>query len=258
MRSSRLRSAACRGARLALAPRLLLVRSMTSTLRSLVVVMLGAAGAALADEKQEELDPPPPPRVTTHTEFVFGFMGGQRDQSWSGFVVGNETAGTPGAASLVGPFTAPPISNAIVSGPTWEVREVHRRVRMTVGLQKPFALFRPTEGAGAYDVDGVSRSITVRTLQLWDIRLGLGWEYSIRRVTPFIDLLGDIRWANAELTVDGLPASYKAWSFAYSLRAGARVQVSDAMFIAASAEASVMGAPRFGGQLVLGFAFPFD
>lgn len=228
---------------------------MTSTLRSLVMVVLAAAGVALAGEKDDLDEPTPRP---THIELVFGFMGGQRDQSWSGFVVGADTAGTPGAASLVGPFTAAPISNAIVSGPTWEVREVHRHVRMTVGLQKPFALFRASEGAGAYDVDGVSRSVTVRTLQLWDVRLGLGGEYAFRRVTPFVDLLGDLRWANAELTVDGLPASYKAWSFAYSVRAGARVQLSDAMFLAASGEVSVMGAPRFGGQLVLGFAFPFD
>lgn len=206
------------------------------------------------DPKPQQGEPPP----QSYSELTFGFMGGLRDESSTGFVVTGETAGTPGAASLVGPFVNAPLTRAIVSGPAWEARWVHHHVRMTVGLQKPFALLPLADGAGQYDVDGTSRSVSLRTLQLWDVRLGLGAELTVQRVTPFVDLLGDVRWVGADVAVDGLSASYRAWSFGYSVRAGLKVRLSEAMFVAASGEVGLLGASRYGGQLVIGFALPFD
>lgn len=223
---------------------------MNRTLRTLLV-LVSFAVPALASEGSDE----PPDDAT---ELTFGFMGGLRNESTTGFVVTNETASTPGAAALVGPFAAAPLTNAVVSGPAWEARWVHRHVRMTVGVQKPFALLPLAESAGTWDVDGVTRSVSLRTLQLWDVRLGLGAELSLRRVTPFVDLLGDMRWVGADVAVDGLAASYRAWTFDYSVRAGLKVRLSDAMFVAASGEVGLLGASRFGGQLVLGFALPLD
>ncbi len=195
----------------------------------------------------------------THFELSFGFMGGARDEGRSSFVFGSGTAGDlPGATALAAPFAAAPFTSMVLTGPTVEARWVQHHVRMTVGVQKPFAQFVLGEGVNSYDVQGTTRSVSVRAFSFWDLRFGLGGEFSFKSVTPYADLVGDVQWISTDVTVDGAAANFKALMFGYSVRAGVRVALSDYLFISPSAEFGLLGPERYGAALVVGFTFPVD
>ena len=227
---------------------------MTSRLQMLALgLVLFLGKLAHADEAV------PTPVSGTHFELSFGFLGGTRDESRSSFVfAGGSAEAVPGATALAAPFAAAPFNNIILTGPSLEARWVQHHVRMTVGVQKPFAQFALTEGVNGYEVQGASRSVSVRAFSFWDLRFGLGGEYSFKSVTPFADLVGDAQWVSTDVTVDGAAGTFKALMFGTSVRAGVRVAISETMFISPSAEFGVLGPERYGAQLVVGFAFPVD
>ena len=97
-------------------------------------------------------------------------------------------------------------------------------------------------------IGGTERQVGTRSLNLWDVRFGLGTEYSFRYVAPFVDVLGDMQYVNAAMTVDGETAQYKAWTFGFVVRGGMRIHMGDNLFLetAASGPAQV-GVPNADG-----------
>lgn len=221
------------------------------------VVSLGA----LAEE-------PPSPNERERSSFIYelnmGFTGGLIDPSSLPLVFEKgDAASVAGATGLTAPFGGPALGSLIVAGPTWEMRTTYSHVRFTAGLSKPFAQFR--QGAldaetnvGGSPLVGPPIPVSPRSLSLWVFRLGLGGEYTFGRVTPFVDLVGDIQLANAEVVVAGQRGTYQSAGFGFSVRAGTRVRIDHALFVGVSGEYGLVGAPRVGASVVAGWAFDLD
>ncbi len=194
-----------------------------------------------------------------HLEFGMGFLGGVRDEGRTGFVfAGGSASGVPGAQGLIDPFTTAPYNGVPVAGLGWELRSVVDHLRMTFGVQKPFTSFSLLSTESTVPVDGTPRTISPRSLGLWDLRFGFGVEHRFRWVTPYLDLLGDAQSVATDLTVDGQPASYKAWTFGFAVRAGARIHLGHYMYLAPSGEVGVYGPVRWGVSLQAGWQVPLD
>ena len=227
---------------------------MKRTLLSLMLLPLAAF--AEPPDSPDETKPTPTQEPTSHFELSMGFMGGDRDYRGAGFSYTGGAGGVVGGGkSLVEPLERSPFAGARVYGPAWELRQVFDRVRFTVGLQKPFTSFRLSESTSV-TADG--QQVGARSLSSWELRFGLGYEYQLGPVTPFVDLMGQIDWLSAELTVDQQPATYRATSFALSARGGLRIQVSKLVFVAPSAELGLTGDARWTAQLMVGLKLPFD
>lgn len=221
------------------------------------LVLLGAAPAQ-AGEADEWEAPQAKAEVRERDpswqwELTMGFMGGVLDPSLLPLVFQEGSASAvPGATGLVAPFGGPSVRSLITAGPAWEARVVQQHVRFTAGLQRPFAQFRQ----GALDVDLGGLQVSPRALSLWVVRFGLGGEYRLGRVTPFADLLGDVALASADLTVGGEQGVYRSSSFGFSVRAGARLAVNESLSIGLAGEYGLLGAPRFGATLLVGWVIP--
>ena len=218
-------------------------------------LLLSLMLSPLAAFAEPEAPPPVEEESTSHFELAMGFMGGDRDYRGAGFSYTGGEGGAGGGKSLIEPLERSPFDGARAFGPSWELRQVVERVRFTVGLQKPFTSFRLSD-ATSVTADG--QQVGARSLSSWELRLGLGFEYQLGRVTPFVDLIGQIDWLTAQLTVDQQPATYRASSFAMSARGGARIQVSKLVFVAPSAEVGFTGDVRWTAQLMVGIKLPFD
>ncbi len=235
---------------------------MPLTRLSGLVAALVSLGAVAAEE------PPPaitePERSSFAYEFNMGFGGGLLDPSSLPLVFDKgDAASVPGATGLTAPFGGPSLNGLIVAGPAWEMRTIHSHVRFTAGLMKPFAQFRQGSIDGESNVGGGPLAgppipVSPRSLSLWVFRLGLGGEYTFGRVTPFVDLLGDVQLANAEVVVNGQRGSYQSAGFGFSVRGGLRVRVDRHLFVGAAGEYGLVGAPRVGASVVAGWVFDFD
>ena len=73
---------------------------------------------------------------------------------------------------------------------------------MTVGYDQPFMAPRLGEGEGSYSVGGVMRTVQVRGIRSYDLRFGIGGEYPIGPIAPFVDLIGSVRWVGTTLAID--------------------------------------------------------
>jgi hypothetical protein len=183
--------------------------------------------------------------LSDHVAFSMGFLGATRDYRRSPFEV------TDGAGSrLLGsdprvPFHQAPFDRLPVYGLRYDTRLVISGVRMTAGFDFPFA------SAAATTV--VDRTVTLASLRPYELRFGIGYEAPTKRVVPFIDLLGGVHWTTASLLVDGEPVNYASTAFAYSVRAGVRVDLRKAFFMSAAGELGLGGDVRYGGELVVGF-----
>jgi len=82
-------------------------------------------------------------------------------------------------------------------------------LRMAIGVEKPFAAvsFDPVNFQDA--TDGAMHTLTPRSLNLWDVRFGLGYEHRFSHLAPFIDLLGNIQSISTNFNVDGAAKSYQ-------------------------------------------------
>ncbi|MBM4779728.1 MAG: hypothetical protein GQE15_18645 [Archangiaceae bacterium] len=244
-------------------------------LRRNVVVALGGAvllvgGAAFAIEAPDDdatvtkPAPEPEPEATFAYELTMGFAGSVLDPSAMPLVFqSGEAVNVPGATGLTAPFGGASLRQLITAGPSWETRAIQSHVRFTLGLQKPYAAFR--QGSIDADVDATGSPLTgtpvhvsPRSLSLWVIRFGLGGEYTFGRVTPFADVLGDVQLATAEITVGGQPGTYKSSGFGFSVRAGARVRVDKYLSVGLAGEYGLVGTPRYGASLMVGWVFPID
>jgi hypothetical protein len=188
-----------------------------------------------------------------HTELSFGYLGEWRDDSGRSFETEDEGA-PAGAAGLTAPFAGAPFNGYAASGMTVETRVVYDRLRFTLGLRWPFATYRPSSTVSSADFGGASHELMVRSVSLFGFRTGIGFEVPFGRVTPFVDVLGDVEKIGTTLSVDGEPVKYSAANFALGARTGMRVQISQ-VFLALAGEATVIGGWRFGGSMQAGVAF---
>jgi hypothetical protein len=227
---------------------------MTPTLAVIATLFLSAA---------ETTDAPPPEdtfeayTAKRHVELTMGFIGGLRDETRVGFGFNSGSASMlPYAQALTTPFALTPYDRTIVYGLSWETRYVTQHVRFTVGVSKPFASFRMMDAIFPTDVGGTTRDVGTRSLNLWDVRFGLGTEYAWRHVAPFVDVIGDMQYVGASMTVDGETAEYRAWTFGFVVRAGLRIHMGDSVFLAPTAEYGLGGPVRFGVGLQAGWVLP--
>lgn len=189
-----------------------------------------------------------------HLELSMGFTAGQRSYSGQSFTFeGGDAGEIAGAGALVEPFRDEPFDAAAVYGLSYDARLVVSYVRMTVGVGIPFPSYQARETR--FTLDGEPRTLTVQSLSAIDLRFGIGGEYAIGALAPFVDLLGAIHWVDATLAIDGEEARYAARSFAFSARAGLRLHVRKWFFAAASGEVGIVGDVRWGADVSVGFAF---
>jgi len=230
------------------------------TLLSLGWLLLFAKAARCEEPeflKQDEPKPPPaepePFMASQHFEIGMGFLGGERDLGRNGFAFG-----APAQQRVLAPLTTDPYNALPVAGASWELRMVVSDLRMAVGVEKPFAAvsFDPVNFSDA--TDGGMHTLTPRSLNLWDVRFGLGFEHRFSHVAPFVDLLGDIQSISTNLNVDGANKSYQEWTWAFAVRAGVRFQLPHYMFIAPSAELGVYGPARWAVTLQTGWQIPMN
>ena len=200
--------------------------------------MLFCATPALADDNQD------------HFELTFGFMAGQRDYTTSSFAYQEGD----GSQSLTQPFEQTPFDNLTVMGLRWELRGVISYVRMTMAFDLPFSSFRAPDTTATYTVEGVESEVIVQSVRPYDLRFGLGGEYSFGTVAPYADLIGGLNWTDVDLTVGGQSVSYSSQTFNLSARAGLRVYLRDMFFIGVSGEAGILGNVTWSAGLTAGFA----
>jgi hypothetical protein len=190
-----------------------------------------------------------------HFELTMGFVAGARRFDKESFAMSGGGGEIDGAGSLVEPFQNPPFDNVPVFGLRYDLRLVVSYVRMTVGVDFPFAYFQPGQTRGIYDVGGIERDVVVRKIRPYELRFGIGGEYPIGRIAPFVDLIGEVDWTKTELAIDGDKVAYDATSFGFSARAGMRVYLREWFFISVAGEYGIVGNRFWGAELSLGFAF---
>ena len=222
---------------------------------ALLVFAIGtaAAGTALADDdgcphsglgEQDACD---------HFELTMGFLAGARRFDRESFSL--SSGDVAGAGALVDPFRNAPYDYVPVYGLRYDLRLVVSYVRMTVGVDFPFADLGAADNRAIYDVGGVPQEIVVKKIRPYELRFGIGGEIPIGRFAPFVDLIGEVDWTKTELAIAGEKVTYKASSFGFSARAGVRAYLRDWFFIAAAGEIGIVGNRFWGAELSLGFAF---
>lgn len=184
-----------------------------------------------------------------HTEFTFGFLGGQRDYTASNFAY-SEGAGNQGLAE---PFERAPFNALSVVGLRWEGRVVLNYVRMTVGYDMPFSNFSASAAKHTYQVNGETVEVMPQSVSPRELRFGLGGEYPLSWGTPYADLMGAMSWSDAELSANGKKVVYSARSFSFAARAGVRFYVRSFFFLTTSAEVGFFGNLRWNAELSAGF-----
>jgi hypothetical protein len=187
-----------------------------------------------------------------HFEVSMGFLAGQRTYTSTPFTL--SSGGTEGASSLVAPFQAPPYDRVNAFGLRWDARLVVSYVRMTVGYDQPFMAPRLGEGAGTYQLGTTNRDVQVRGIQSHDLRFGIGAEYPLGPVAPFVDVMGSVHWVGTTLAIDGASHDYSATTFGFAARMGFRLHVRKWFFASASGEVGLTGDERWGAELAVGFS----
>jgi hypothetical protein len=190
-----------------------------------------AASTALAD----------PFSAGDHIEATMGFLATSQDHRATGFA-------NPSAPALSQAFRGAPYDRSLGLGLRYETRAVLSHVRMTAGLDLPFASF---DGASTMRVD--EHDVTPRSMWSWAVRFGLGGEYGFGPVTPFVDLLGSVQRVTTTLNVDGRALDYEALRFGFTGRAGLRVSLRPWFFLTASGELGLLGPTRWSADVGAGF-----
>ncbi|MFO0728159.1 MAG: hypothetical protein U1E65_30540 [Myxococcota bacterium] len=220
-----------------------------------ILSLLGLAGPARA---QSEDEPPKPldERALApwdHLELSMGFLSGGRTYLKTPFNRSGDPSSTL-PADLYAPFQHAPFDNVFANGLRYDARLVVSYMRLTIGLDIPFASYAPSDANTHYLIGGVDRRVSLDALGFKDLRFGIGGEYPIGAIAPFVDVLGAVHWVNARVAIDGEVTNFDATSFGFSVRAGARVHVRKWFFAAASGEVGIVGDVRWAAELSVGFA----
>ena len=176
-----------------------------------------------------------------HFELSMGFIAGSRrygDLNYDG--------GQRYAAML----ESAPFDDALVFGLRYDLRLVVSYVRMTVGVDIPFPSY--DSSATTVMIDGANT--TLDDLRGWNLHFGIGGEYPVGPVAPFLDILGDVAFANASFTSPAGDETIEGRGFGFALRGGVRLHVRKWFFASASAEVGLVGDIRWGTELSVGFA----
>lgn len=217
------------------------------------LLVLTSVSLAHADEEGHEPLDSKTLRAWDHVELSMGFVAGQRRYTQTPWTL--SSGNLPGTSAIVDPLKRPPYDNVPMFGVRYDARLVVSYVRMTVGFDLPFAATGLGSGDGRYSIGGVDRDVSVRSIHAKDLRFGIGGEYPIGPVAPFVDLVGAIHWTSTTLAIDGQSHDYDASTFAFSLRSGMRLHVRKWFFATASGEVGLVGDLRWGAELSVGFAF---
>lgn len=209
-----------------------------------------AASRASAQSRDESASEHESDGGEAHFEATMGFIAGRR--SYEGMAFATESS-VPGAGALVAPFEAAPFDGATVLGLRYDLRLVASHVRMTAGVDLPFATYRASDATGTYRVLDQDSRVTVQSLRPYELRFGIGGEGRVGPVALFGDLMGGVHWIDAALSIEGQTADYSAVAFAFSVRAGARLYVRDWFFISTAAELGLIGPITLTTELSLGF-----
>jgi len=185
-----------------------------------------------------------------HFEFSMGFLSGARNYTKMPFEVTDGAGARAIASDTREPFRLSTFDRVPVYGLRYDTRLVLSCVRMTAGIDLPFASF---PAASRVMLGGTEHTLAVDSLRPYELRFGIGVEAPWRPVVPFLDLIGGVHWTSASLLVDGDKVSYSATSFAYAVRGGVRVDLRKAFFITASGEVGLSGDIRWGADLSVGF-----
>jgi hypothetical protein len=221
-----------------------------------LAVLLAALSSGAIDGAESEREDTSALRTYSraHGELTFGYLGQWADERTRALAL-QPTANDPvGAGAITEPFLGAPFNATALVGATLESRFVCDHVRLTVGVRFPFTNFRPSDTAQSVVIQGQAHDVFVRSVDLWDLRTGIGFEVPFRRVTPFVDVLGDLQTLTTQLSIDGTTAKYTGRAFSLGARAGLRYQVSH-LFLLAAAEGTALGPRRLGGTVQMGFAF---
>lgn len=212
----------------------------------LVVMLALSAATSIQDDREE--------RRGNAVEVSFGYLGQWTDERTRSLELKPSSADPPYAGAVTDPFLGAPFNSAIIAGPVLEWRGIYDQVRLTVGVRFPFANFRPSQTAQQVELGGVTREVLVRSMSLWDLRTGIGFEVPFKRVSPFFDVLGDVQWMKTQISIDGVTATYEGKAFSLGGRVGLRYQ-REHLFVALAAEATALGPLRLGGSLQVGLGF---
>jgi len=220
------------------------------------LLVLTSVRLARADSERDEVAPldKQPVSAWDHIELSMGFIAGQRRYTSTPWAL-SSGSGLPGTSAIVDPLKRAPYDNVPMFGVRYDARLVVSYVRMTAGFDMPFAATGLGAGDGRYSIGGVDRDVSVRSIHAKDLRFGIGGEYPIGPVAPYVDLVGAIHWTSTTLAIDGQSHDYDATTFAFSLRGGARLHVRKWFFATASGEVGLVGDLRWGAELSVGFAF---
>lgn len=224
------------------------------TLAHVMTLSLLAASPTPSDQEETEAQRALRTYRESHGELSVGYLGLYSDERNRGFELKSSTGPAELAGAVVDPFLGAPWVGALQAGPTIEWRGVFDGVRFTAGLRLPFTSFRPSDSATRVTLNGAEHDVLVRSISMWEFRTGLGFELPFRRVTPFIDVLGDVSTLTTQLAIDGQAATYRSRAFSLGGRVGLRMQVSH-VFLQAAAEAMAIGPVRYGGSFQAGVAF---
>jgi len=210
-----------------------------------------------------------PVGANNHSEFTMGFIGGQKSYTQSVFQYANGGGEIPGHAALTEPFLNDPFNQVSVMGLRWEGRVVFSHVRMTVGFDLPFTSFNGHSTIKDYKVGQQVRTIGVQALDPYELRFGLGGEYTLpgfklrngktvlkNVITPYFDVIGAVQWIQTSLTIDGLQVNYQTRTFGFSLRGGVRLAVEKWFFVTVSGHVGMLGSSVRGAELSVGFRTP--
>ena len=234
--------------------------SFASLLRTLICLFLVTFTASVARAERAESAAPRPLDdrdigVWDHFEMSMGFLAERRTYRDATFAYSGSATPLPGTTALVEPFQRAPFRDTNLYGLRYEVRLVAAYVRMNAGVDFPFASYRAADATGDYNVGGTTQHVSARSLSVGDLHFGIGFEYPIGPVAPYVDLLGGLRWTTTDLSIGGVSQEYSTREFGLGARGGVRVHVRRWLFVAASGEVGLVGGLRYGADLSVGFAF---
>lgn len=178
--------------------------------------------------------------VYARFELTMGFVGGYASYADLGF------SGMPALPTSA--FSEGPAAGTAMAGLRYDVRLVIAFLRMTVGGDLSWGVFRAGPRAIA---DGT----TVSDRRVFDgaLRFGLGLEANVDGVRLFADVLGTVHFVDVEIAQENA-STYHAVAFSPGLRLGVRIPVVPHFFVQVSADGSPFGPSWIGGDVSVGGA----
>lgn len=173
--------------------------------------------------------------------FELGFALGRRDYHVERFT---RTSGDT-SPSLVTTFGAEPFDGLTVAGVGVEWNLNFEGLRVGYGYSKLYP-----QGLGpiaAHDpVTAVVTTAQVRRMVATEHEVAIGWEHRLRPVFVSLDLVGTIGTVETDIAIGERQGTYESTGFGFGARAGVRYPFRPGVYLHASGEAALSGAPGVG------------